>query len=110
MVVDGVAARCEPNSDACNFESTYDATPTTISALPPLHSGNSVVTISGTKFGDDASIVEVNIGGAPCENRLVSDEVIECYLANGPVGRLNFVRVKVGNLGRSQCLPHNEKI
>ena len=99
VTVDGVNARCEPDSDSCNFVSSYDVTPTTGTVMPPMSSGGTLLEIAGTMFGTDASIVEVDVSGAPCEIRSVSDTQITCFFENGPVGRRRFIRVKVGNLG-----------
>ena len=42
-MVDGSASRCEPGTEACAFEVTYDVTPSVRTVLPTIFSGNQVI-------------------------------------------------------------------
>ena len=70
---------------------------------PNTHTGNTMLTITGEKFGRDASAVEVHFidtEESHCDVRSVSDTVIECYLTSTPAGVRRQVSVKIGNAGK----------
>jgi hypothetical protein len=64
-----------------------------VNSLSPLSiSNSSIITLNGTNFGNDSSIVNVTIGKELCQVISINNSQIECFLEALQVG-INVLQV-----------------
>ncbi|XP_053322520.1 fibrocystin-L [Spea bombifrons] len=67
---------------ALSFSYSETETPTVTSVVPETGPVGTLITISGSRFGVDAALVSVTIGGAVCNISSVSDDQLQCNVGN----------------------------
>ena len=85
LYVNGVQAVCDVISN-CTFEFSSDIAPIVSSVIPTNVSSPAVVTIYGSKFGNNTSLLTVTIGTQNCIVESADDETITCTLLGLSVG------------------------
>ena len=79
---------------------TARMTPTLASVLPAQHTAGTTITVTGSGFGSDASLVRVDVEGCTCEVQAIVDTSITCYLESAEAARQKFIRVFVEGKGK----------
>ena len=98
VTISGKSAICEPDPNSCLFSATYALSAVVESVEPLVHSGNTSITIRGSRFGTSIDDISLDIGNSPCKLSHVESDIIICYLRSAVAGD-NHVRVRVGNKG-----------
>uniref|UniRef100_A0A8C5WI58 Fibrocystin-L n=1 Tax=Leptobrachium leishanense TaxID=445787 RepID=A0A8C5WI58_9ANUR len=74
------------NYPSLRFTYSESYTPTVTSVLPNTGPSGTLITVSGSRFGVDATKVAVNIGGTQCNISNVKDTELQCTVGDHPGG------------------------
>lgn len=78
-------------ANSCNFTFSSSITPNIISISPTTASGSTLMTISGTNFVNDMSLVKVVIGNQQCPAASATTTQITCQLNGLNLGSQNVL-------------------
>ena len=99
VTVGSTTALCDSDEVACHYKTSYELTALIDSIEPIEHTGESAITIRGLGFGDNKSVIDIDVEGSNCEVMSVANEQITCFLHSAPAGAMAHVRVRVGDKG-----------
>ena len=88
----------EEDTDFCRFSYSPPSTPHILTVAPPTAESGDTVTITGTGFGHNPSLILVLFGDVACEVTTASDEEVTCVLDEGVAG-LKKVFLQVSRVG-----------
>ena len=100
VVIDGFTAACAEDG-VCGFTYSADQTPVVESVEPATSTpGETTITFTGYGFEQNADLLDVDIGGAPCTITACNETFIECIVTEekGTAGTFT-PSVKVYNKG-----------
>lgn len=84
--VNGVEAACLMNLN-CAYQFSPIHVPIVTDVSPKNVSRSTIITLSGTSFGNDTTKLSVKVGSSNCNVTFVNDTKIECLLESLKVGR-----------------------
>lgn len=108
----------DEDTDFCRFSYSPTSTPHIITVTPPTATHEDTVTITGTGFGTDSSLILILFGDVPCLVDTATDVEVMCTLGEGVAGhkqvflqvRLNCTYiVLVGITKTTLCSVHDER-
>jgi hypothetical protein len=88
VTVNGIDAICRVH---CNYNFSADYTPIVSSVYPLSVSGLTEITINGTGFSNDTTMISVKVGNQPCLVTASSETEIICNLTGLEFGKQSIV-------------------
>lgn len=89
-------ASSDEDTDFCRFSYSPTSTPHIFTVTPPTATHGDTVTITGTGFGTDLSLILILFGDVPCLVHTATDVEVTCMLGQGVAGHKKvFLQVRL---------------